>query len=241
MSLNHKTLLILGGTSGFGYSIAEQALAKGAKLIITGRDAAKLDKAVAALKAKGADVTGHVVDAADRKGLEDFFSTVGSYDHFVSMAGGFMGGSFLEAPEDVIRKAIEEKLFANITISRLAAPHVREGGSMVFTAGSGGHPHDASGAFVGNVAISTMVQGLAFEMAPKARVNAVAPTWTPTQLWRGMTADQVAQTKAYFEKTIPLHRTAEIAEVGSAYIFLMENGFITGQTITVDGGLTLAG
>lgn len=239
MTLANQTILIIGGTSGFGACIADMVRQKGAKLIITGRDEAKLGAAVAGLKAKGAEVRGYVVDAADRAGLETFFATAGDYDHLVSMAGGFMGGSFLQAPEDVIRKAVEEKLFANMVIARLAAPHLRAGGSMVFTAGSGGHPHDASGAYVGNIALETMVRGLAVELAPKGRANAVAPTWTPTPLWRGMPADQVAETQKYFADTIPLKRTAQIAEVAAAYVFLMENGFITGQTITVDGGLTL--
>jgi len=155
------------------------------------------------------------------------------------MAGGFMGGGFLNAPVDVIHKAIDEKLFANLAIARLAASHLRDQGSMVFTAGSGGRPHNASGAIVGNDAIRTLVQGLAVELAPRARANAVAPTWTRTPLWRDMSPEQIEATDKQFSSAIPLGRTARIDEVASAYIFLMENTFITGQTITVDGGLTL--
>ena len=110
---------------------------------------------------------------------------------------------------------------------------------MTFTAGTGGRPQNASGAIIGNDSIRTMVQGLAAEMAPKARVNAVAPTWTVTPLWRNMSEEQVKATKENFSKMIPLGRTATIQEVASAYIFLMENSFITGQTIQVDGGITL--
>jgi NAD(P)-dependent dehydrogenase (short-subunit alcohol dehydrogenase family) len=155
------------------------------------------------------------------------------------MAGGFMGGGFLEAPMAVIRQAIEEKFFANLAIARLAAPSLHDGGSLVFTAGSGGRPHNASGAIIGNDAIRTLVQGLAVELAPRARANAVAPTWTRTPLWSHLSPEQVAATDKQFAGLIPLGRTAKIEEVAAAYLFLMQNSFVTGQTIAVDGGLTL--
>jgi len=150
-----------------------------------------------------------------------------------------MGGGFLSADAEEIRRAFEEKFLASLAIARTLAPHIAEGGSLTLTAGSGGRPHNASGAYLGNSAIATLVQGLGAEMAPKARANAVAPTWTPTGLWRGMPAEQVESIRAEFARRIPLGRTAEPAEVAQAYLFLMRCGFITGQTLTVDGGLTL--
>ncbi|HEY0275948.1 MAG TPA: SDR family oxidoreductase [Paenirhodobacter sp.] len=239
MTFKDKTIVVIGGSSGFGKATAFSAAEQGAKLIITGRDAAKLDKTVTELMAAGHSAAGHVLDAASEASVTGFFDTIAPFDHLVSMAGGFMGGGFLTADFDTIRNAVEEKLFANLRIARAAAGKIAPGGSMTFTAGSGGRPDNASGAFIGNDSIRTLVQGLAVELAPKARVNAVAPTWTETPLWRDMPADNVASTRDYFAKTIPLGRTATIAEVSSAYLFLMQNTFITGQTITIDGGLTL--
>jgi NAD(P)-dependent dehydrogenase (short-subunit alcohol dehydrogenase family) len=239
MNLASQTLLVIGGTSGFGFQVAVQAAQAGASLVITGRNPQKLAAAIQQLQAGGTPVSGHVVDAADADGLRSFFESIEPFDHLVSLAGGFMGGGFLEAPVEVIRKAIEEKFFANLAIARLAAPRVRAGGSLVFTAGAGGRPHTASGAIIGNDAIRTLVQGLAVELAPRVRVNAVAPTWTRTPLWRGMSAEQVDATDKQFSSMIPLRRTAKIEEVAAAYIFLMQNTFVTGQTINVDGGLTL--
>lgn len=240
MPFANQTILIIGGSSGFGHEVARQAARAGARLIMTGRDAVKLEKAAAALRQDGADVTSRSLDAANGPALERFFQEVESFDHLVSMAGGFMGGGFLDAQVETIRKAVDDKLFLNLAIARAAAPRLKDGGSMVFTAGSGGKPHNASGAIVGNDAIRTLVQGLAVELASRrCRVNAVAPTWTPTPLWRHMTPEQVEATDRHFAGLIPLGRTAHIAEVASAYVFLMENGFITGQSLAVDGGLTL--
>ena len=150
-----------------------------------------------------------------------------------------MGGGFLEAPFETIERAVREKLFANLQIARHASKKIAEGGSMTFTAGAGGRPHNASGAIVGNDAVRTLVTGLAVELAPNARANAVAPTWTETPLWRNIPAPDVEATKQRLSQTIPLGRTAEIEEIALAYIFLMQCSFITGQTIVVDGGLTL--
>lgn len=104
----------------------------------------------------------------------------------------------------------------------------------------GGHPHDASGAIVGNQAINTMVAGLAVEMSPDYRVNAVAPTWTPTGLWRNLTSEQVEQQATDFAQGVPLKRVATPDEVAAAYIYLMQNDFVTGQVLHVDGGVDLS-
>ncbi|CAM5761640.1 short-chain dehydrogenase [Labrys miyagiensis] len=239
MSLRDKTVVVVGGSSGFGKAAALKAAELGARLILTGRDPVKLGQVVATMDTDGYQVAGHVLDAANVSTISAFFDKIDRFDHLISMAGGFMGGGFLDADYETIRRAVDEKLFANLQIARHAVKRIADGGSMTFTSGSGGRPHSASGAIIGNEAISSMVQGLAVELAPKARVNAVAPTWTETPLWRDMPATNVQATRAHFAGTIPLGRTAEIEEVAQAYLFLMQCGFITGQTITVDGGLTL--
>ncbi|MES1180869.1 MAG: short-chain dehydrogenase, partial [Verrucomicrobiota bacterium] len=82
-----------------------------------------------------------------------------------------MQGGFIQPSITTIREAIEAKFFTNLKIARLAVPKIIEGGSMTFTAGSGGRPQNASGAIIGNMNIRVMVEGLAFELAPKIRVN----------------------------------------------------------------------
>jgi len=240
MSFANQTVLIIGGASGIGHSVALQAAQAGADLIIASRDEVKLQTAAARLRSSGGKVEAHPLDAADPACLKAFFETSKPFDHLVSMAGGFMGGGFLDADGDTIRKAVEDKLFTNLAIARAASSRLKDGGSMVFTAGSGGRPHTASGAIIGNESIRTLVQGLAVELAPRqCRANAVAPTWTRTPLWDFMPAEQIEATDKHFSGLIPLGRTAKIEEVASAYLFLMQNSFVTGQTIAVDGGLTL--
>jgi Dehydrogenases with different specificities (related to short-chain alcohol dehydrogenases) len=84
-----------------------------------------------------------------------------------------------------------------------------------------------------------LVAGLAVELAPNFRANAVSPTWTPTGLWKSLSEDELLRQKQSFAQSVPLKRVATIKEVASAYIYLMENEFITGQVLSVDGGVDL--
>src|SRR5262249_22162678 len=76
------------------------------------------------------------------------------------------------------------KFWTNWMIGRLAASKLREGGSITFTAGAGGRPHDVSATYVANLGVGALVQGLAVELAPRIRVNAGAPTFMETPFWR---------------------------------------------------------
>jgi NAD(P)-dependent dehydrogenase (short-subunit alcohol dehydrogenase family) len=93
----------------------------------------------------------------------------------------------------------------------------------------------------GLLGIGALVQGLASELAPRVRVNAVAPTFmgTGTLFWKDMAAAELEKAQATFSESVPLKRLGTVEEVASAYVHLMTNGFITGQVLSVDGGVML--
>ncbi len=237
--LDNKHLVIIGGSSGIGLRIAEIAASKKAKLTIAGRNPHRLAAAKAQLTAHGGEVNTLEVDAHDATSLTHFFNQIDSLDHLVSMVGDVMGGGFMSADIATIQRVLHSKFITNVLIGQLAAKKIAHGGSMVFTSGTGGRAQHACASYVGNGAINALVEGLAAELAPHIRVNAVAPTWTLTPFWRDVPAEQVQQTQQHFENVIPLKRLATIDELASTYIFLMENGFITGQRLAVDGGIML--
>lgn len=238
-SLQQQTLMIIGGSSGIGLRVAEMAADAGANLIIIGRDPQRLAKAQAQLQPYGVTVVLHRVDAHDHNALTALFATLPEFDHLVSMVGDVMGGGFLNASMEEIRHVLESKFFTNVKIGQLVAKKLRTGGSLVFTSGTGGRAQDACASYVGNLGINALVEGLAVEMAPRVRVNAVSPTWTVTPFWREMPAEQLAATQQRFAQAIPLGRTASIDDLAQAYLFLLQNDFITGQHIAIDGGIML--
>lgn len=239
MTLLQQRLLIVGGTSGFGLKVAQEALTAGARVHIIGRREARVTAALAQLTSEKAAVSGTSLNAQDPQALRDFFAAQAPFDHVLSFLGGAMGGGFLDNSVAAIRQAIEDKFFANLQLAQLAATHLNPHGSLILTSGAGGHPYDASGAIVGNQAINTLVAGLAVEMAPDYRVNAVAPTWTPTGLWRNLNTQQVADQVHQFSANVPLRRVGTVGEVAMAYLYLMQNEFVTGQVLAVDGGVDL--
>src|SRR5262245_56583992 len=148
--LADKRVLVIGGSSGIGYEVARLANAQGARLILAGRNEVRL--AGAAERLGAVDGTA-VVDAHDGVALESFFATLDPIDHIVSMVGDSMSGGFLTTPLDTARHVLHSKLWTNWMIARLAAPKLREGGSLVYTSGTGAYPHEASATYVANLGI----------------------------------------------------------------------------------------
>jgi NAD(P)-dependent dehydrogenase (short-subunit alcohol dehydrogenase family) len=237
-SLDQQVVAVIGGSSGIGYEVARQASAQGARLIIVGRDRTKL---IAAAERLGGTPLPVVLDAHDETALKDFFANVEGVDHVVSMVGDSMAGGFMTTPPETMRHVLHSKFWTNWMIGRLAAPGLRDGGSLTFTAGTGGRPQDTSATYVANLGIVALVQGLASELAPRLRVNAVAPTFMggQTAFWKDVPSNDLDQASTGFAESVPLQRLGTVEEVASAYLSLMTNGFITGQCLAVDGGVML--
>jgi NAD(P)-dependent dehydrogenase (short-subunit alcohol dehydrogenase family) len=237
--LEGQTVLVVGGSSGIGQEVARQAAEERARLIIAGRNPAKL--ADAAERLNGAVQT-IALNAHDEAELESAFSDLDTLDHVVSMVGDSMAGGFLTTDLDTMRHVLHSKFWSNWIIGRNAADKLREGGSMTFTSGTGARAHEASATSVANLGVSALVQGLAYELAPRLRVNAVAPTFmgTATSFWRDLPENELEQAQARFAELVPLKRLGTPKQVASTYLHLITNDFITGQVVPVDGGVMLS-
>jgi NAD(P)-dependent dehydrogenase (short-subunit alcohol dehydrogenase family) len=235
MSLTNHTVVVIGGSSGIGAQIAHQAASLGADVLITGRDHTRL---AATAQRIGARRTAPL-DAHHDDAVEAFFAELEPIDHLVSMVGDSMAGGFLTTTPTTMHHVLDSKFWANWTIARHAAPTLNTGGSITFTAGTGGRPHEISASYVANLALGALVEGLAVELAPDIRVNAIAPTFMDTAFWRDMPRSELQATKEQFVLRVPLSRLGTVQEVAAAYVHLMTNGFITGQVLAVDGGVML--
>jgi NAD(P)-dependent dehydrogenase (short-subunit alcohol dehydrogenase family) len=235
MSLTERTVVVLGGSSGIGAQIAQQAVNLVADVVITGRDHDRLATAAAHIGTRRA----LLFDAHDDDSIHDFFADLGPADHLVSMVGDSVAGGFLTTTPATMRHVLDSKFWSNWTIARNAAANVRPGGSITFTAGTGARPHEISASYVANLALGALVQGLAVELAPNTRVNAVAPTFMDTPFWKDIPRPELEAMKQQIATRVPLSRLGTVQDVAATYIHLMTNTFITGQTLAVDGGIML--
>ena len=163
MSMDRQIVVVIGGSSGIGYEVARQTLAQGALLTIIGRNPAKL---AAAAERLGGEVKTAVLDAHEDMALENFFSRLEVADHLVSMVGDSMSGGFLTTTPETMRHVLHSKFWTNWLIGKHAASKLRDGGSITFTAGTGGRAQEISASYVANLGLSALVEGLASELAP---------------------------------------------------------------------------
>jgi NAD(P)-dependent dehydrogenase (short-subunit alcohol dehydrogenase family) len=236
--LDGKKVIVLGGSSGIGYAVAEYALAEGARVVIGSSHAGRVDAAVAAL---GTKAEGNALDLADEAAIEAFFNGVGSFDHLVFTAGDSLRlGEIAATDLSLARRAFDIRYWGALAAVKYGAPRIVQGGSIVLTTGVAALRPRSGWAFGASVcgAMEALTRALAVELAP-LRVNAVSPGLIATNLWQNMSEEDRRAMYEQAGKHLPVGRVGEARDVAGAYLFLMESAFATGQTVVVDGGAVL--
>ncbi len=229
---------MLGGSSGIGLEVAKQAASQGASVVIASSSAERVQKAVELV---GAEAQGQAVDVSDEGAVATFFSKLATFDHLVFTAGDSLHLHDLSATDlQQARRAFQLRYWSALAAVKYGSPHIRKGGSIVLTTGIAGQRPRKGWVIAASVCgtIEALTRALAVELAP-IRVNAVSPGMVRTNLWQSMTA---AEREKLFEsvgKSLPVGRVGEAYDVAQAYLFLMQEGFSTGQTVVVDGGTVL--
>ena len=237
--LHNKRVVILGGSSGIGLAVAEQAASQGAKLVIASSNAERVQKAIESL---GGNTQGHTLDLSDEQAVETLFTKLGAFDHLVFTAGDSLHLHDL-ATTDLkhARRAFELRYWAALSAVKYGSKNIRKGGSVVLTTGVAGQRPQQGWVVAASVCgtIDALTRALAVELAP-IRVNAVSPGVVRTNLWQSMSAAEREQMYESVGKSLPVGRVGEPHDIAQAYVFLMQEGFGTGQILVVDGGTVLA-
>jgi NAD(P)-dependent dehydrogenase (short-subunit alcohol dehydrogenase family) len=238
-TLNGKKLVVLGGTSGIGLAAAKAGVLAGATVVVASSRRQSVDAAVAEL---GASATGHVADLADESQARALFERIGELDHLIFTAGeNLLLGPLASLDLATVRRAFELRVFGAIAAAQHDAPRIRAGGSIVLTHGIAGRRPPQPGWTVGTTicgAIESLTRALAVELAP-VRVNAVSPGFVRTPLWGSIPeADREAMYRDAGARLLT-RKVGEPQDIAEAYMYLLGNGFTTGQTLVVDGGGTL--
>jgi NAD(P)-dependent dehydrogenase (short-subunit alcohol dehydrogenase family) len=234
-SLDGKRIVVLGGTSGIGLATAKAARREGATIVVASSRRQLIDHAMALLESGSA---GHVVDLSDEAQVRKFFENLGAFDHLVYTAGETLQLETLDAVRlDRARGFVNIRFWGAFMAVKYGSPHM--GGSITLTSGVAGL-RPRKGRTVASVcgAMEALTRVLAVELAP-IRVNAVCPGLVRTELWNDMTETDREAMYRDLGQRLPVGRIGESEELAHAYVYLMREGYSTGQVIVVDGGTVL--
>ena len=234
----NKRVVIVGGSSGIGLAVAEQAASQGAEVVIVSSKAERVQEAI---KSIGGKARGQAVDVSDERALESFFTNLGGFDHLVFTAGdSLLLNELAKTDLKQARHAFELRYWSALAAVKYGSPQIRKGGSIVLTTGVAGRRPHSGWVIAASVCgtIEALTRALAIELAP-IRVNAVSPGVVRTNLWQNMSSEEREQLFESVGKRLPVGRVGEAHDIAQAYLFLMQEGFGTGQTVVVDGGTVL--
>ena len=235
-SLSNQRVLVIGGSSGIGFSTAAAAVDAGAAVTIASRNQKKLDSAAAKL---GSSVKIRVLDIGDDNLLEHFFQQEQPWDHVVVSAAQTKGGPVRSLGLTDALAAMDSKFWGAYRVARAA--RIKEDGSLTLISGFLSERPSGTAVLQGaiNAALESLVRGLALEFAP-IRVNAVSPGVIETPIWDDLPFEK---RKALFESTashLPAGRIGQPQDIANAVLFVMTTSFVTGSTVRVDGGAVIA-
>jgi NAD(P)-dependent dehydrogenase (short-subunit alcohol dehydrogenase family) len=236
MNLAGKKIVVIGGSSGIGRSVALLALEEGANVFI---GASRQDSLNLAIEVSGGRLQGAVLDAGNEQSVASFMQEAGPFDHLVFTAGNW-GWKPPTSVSDVAKEDFDELMSVRFYGALYAAKHatglMREGGSITLTTGISSFYPRAGAPLPSTMggAVDHLASALAVDMAP-VRVNAICPGVIGTEVW----GDNAAEQFKPLTDTLLLKRMGTPEETAEAYLFAMKCGYLTGQTIRVDGGRSM--
>lgn len=241
-----NTALITGGGRGIGRCIALQLSQAGVKVVVTGRTESTLAGTVAEIEALGGEayaVAGSVADPADAQRMVDAsLERFGRIDLLVNNAGVTRDSLLLRLSQENWQEVLDINLTGTFNMTKsVARPMVKQKGgriinitSIIGVVGNAGQSNYAAS----KAGIIGFTKSIARELASRnITVNAIAPGYIETD----MTAELSGELKEAMTKQIPVQRIGQPEDVAGVVLFLASPGagYITGQVICVDGGMTM--
>ena len=238
--LKGKRVLVTGGASGIGAATAARFLEEGAQVCVLDRDAPAREKIAKELSALTATIAGDVSNLAEvNSAFAHAISKMGGVDVVINNAGISIRHNFLDITPEEWNRVMSVNLTGVFYVAQTAARHMFERGSGVIlntasTNGMVGQPFyaDYNATKAGVIALT---RTMAVELAPKVRVNAVAPGYVLTPMQRAEYTNEMLEE---VNRKIPLGRHARPEEIASLFAYLGSDdaAYVTGHVYTIDGG-----
>lgn len=233
MQVQGKKALVFGGTSGIGLATTIKLRDAGAEVVAISRDPSKAGD-IEGVTLKGCDVL-------DREALAALFAELAPFDILISSAtgGGRALGPFLEMDLDGYKGSFD-KLWGYSNCVRLGAEHLAADGTIVLVSGSPARRAKPGQSALGSVggAVEQFVRAVAAEIVPR-RINVVSPGVIDTPMF-GPDKDQRSKMLAGATAKHLIQRPGSAEEVADGIMFVVQNDYVTGTTIDVDGGWLLS-
>jgi NAD(P)-dependent dehydrogenase (short-subunit alcohol dehydrogenase family) len=240
--MSNQKVVVIGGSAGMGYAIAEAAVDAGADVAIAARGADRLGAAAERLEERGArTVVRRSLRVEDRAAVRSFLEGFAPFDHLVLPGSTVEPVSYRDLTEDVARASFDSKFWGPFWAVFDARPFLRGGGSIVFFSGVASQ-RPVPGYVVGgcvNGALEAATRSLALELGQEGlRVNTIAPGFVMTPLFEALhDPEDVAARLEEAKRRLPVGRVGTPEEAASVAMMFMTNGFVTGQVLALDGGL----
>lgn len=238
MTLQGTHVIVVGGSTGIGRAVVDDVVAAGGIATVGSRSAEKLEHV---RRTHGDRVATATVDVTDEESVRRFFAAADPADHLVVCPGDLAVGSVTEVGTEAIRASIGTKIVGQFWCVRHGLPRLAERGSIVLVAGGAGFR-----AFAGmpitsaaNAGIGGLGPSLALELAPR-RVNVVVAGVVDTPLWDFMPEETRRAFYAEAAARAPVGRIGRPSDISATVLHAMENDFIDGAVIPVDGGALIA-
>ena len=242
-----KHILIIGGTSGIGFTTAEASLENGARVTISSSNQSRIDDALSRLaksypsaKGRSSGYTCNLRGDDMEQSISELFKNTGKLDHVIHTAGdGLSTMPLEEVTVQKIRDAGDVRFTSAMIVAKHAKQYLNSGPDSSIILTSGGiaeRPHMEWNIVAGYAAgLYGLTRNLALDLKPM-RVNLVSPGFVDTELWdegvRKMRAEAVA-------KSVPTGRAAMPEDIAEAYLYLMKDRNCTGSILKTDSGSSL--
>ena len=236
MALNNHEVVVIGGTSGIGLATAQMAQEAGARVTVVGRDR---DRLAGALEHLGGTARGVAFDVADETAVRDLFTSLDHVDHVALLAGSRLDGEIATLDTAMIQTPVNDRLWGALYVCKHAAPKMTDGSITICSGVGVARPRRGAAVVAAAAGAAEILARVAAQEVAPIRVNVIRPGAVDTPLLTRMAGDRRDELMASQAKRIPLGRVARPEEIAHAILFLMTNTYVTGTTLTVDGGISL--